>query len=132
MSNKSHWKIVHGTINDHLIKLESNSGVKALFKQPRDQSSYKLIEIANELIVYQLALQLGIPISQTFVEYIECKIGLISIIKSELNWNTVTSQSEQNKVTNLNLFKQLFVFDLLCIVLLCFVLFCFVFKMGGN
>jgi len=111
MNPQSSWKIVQGTINDHLVRLESDSGTKVLFKQPRDPSSFKLVEIANELIVNRLALELGIPVSQTYFENIEGKIGILSIIHSELNWGVIIGQGLQNKVQNMDIFKQLFAFD---------------------
>ncbi len=111
MSKQITWKIIRGNINDHLVWMESSNGTKALFKQPRDQGSFKLVEIANELIVYQLALRLGIPVSETYIEIIDGKIGIMSIIRSELNWSYITSQNLQNKVLNIDLFKQLFAFD---------------------
>jgi hypothetical protein len=111
MSNQLTWKIVRGTINDHLMWVENNKGIKALFKQPRDQSVFKLTEIANELIVNKLAIRLGIPVSQTYVDYIDSKIGILSIICSESNWGLVTSQNLQNKVQNIDSFRQLFAFD---------------------
>ncbi|MGH9998259.1 MAG: hypothetical protein ACRD90_00130 [Nitrosopumilaceae archaeon] len=111
MNPQTSWKIVQGTINDHLVRLESNSGSKALFKQPRDPSPFKLVEIANELIVNRLALELGIPVSQTYFENIEGKIGILTIIHSELNWGVIIAQGLQNKVQNIDIFKQLFAFD---------------------
>lgn len=111
MNPQSSWKIMQGTINDHLVRLESDSGTKALFKQPRDPSSFKLVEIANELIVNRLAREIEIPVSQTYVDYIEGKIGVVSIIHSESNWGLITTQNLQNKVINMDLFKQLFAFD---------------------
>ena len=109
MNNHIDWKINRN--NDRYIWMINGNGVEALFKQPRDGGAYKLVEIANELIVYELALRLGIPKSDTFLYKFEGRIGIMSIIHSKLNWVTITSQNLQNKVTNLDLFRQLFAFD---------------------
>lgn len=111
MIKQTTWKIIKGNINEHLVWMESSDGSKALFKQPRDQGVFKLVEITNELIVYQLALRLGIPVSETYVEIIDGKVGIMSIIQSELNWSHITSQNLQQQVVNLDQFRQLFTFD---------------------
>src|SRR3989442_9900181 len=106
MNSNPFWKITKGNPTDHLMWLENdNKGTKGIFKQPRDTSAFRLTEIANEIIVYKLANIVGIPVSQTFVDYLDGKIGIVSVIKSETNWSLVTSQNLHSQVVNMDLLK---------------------------
>ncbi len=46
MNNHINWKIKEGsTINGHHVWMINDNGIEALFKQPRDGGTYKLVEI---------------------------------------------------------------------------------------
>lgn len=111
MNNHSNWKIKQGAINDHHIWMINDNGVEALFKQPRDAGAYKLVEITNELVFYELALRGNIPMAETFMHYLDGKIGVMSIIHSRKDWGYVVSNNLKNNISNMDMFRQLFAFD---------------------
>jgi hypothetical protein len=105
------WNIIAGNPSDHLIDVQNEEDIKGKFKQPRDQGPRKLIEVSNELIVYELGRVTGLPVPPTFLTSISGRIGVVSLIESTINWSHIASGKHQSSVINLDLFRQLLPFD---------------------
>jgi hypothetical protein len=105
------WTITRGNPGDHLIEVIDEVENRAIFKQPRDQGPKKLIEISNELTVYQLATITGIPTAYTCLAQLNGRPGIISVVESQSNWSYITSNQLQTFVINLDSFRALLPFD---------------------
>lgn len=105
------WTILGGNAVDHILDVTDDVGTRAKFKQPRDQGPRKLIEVSNELIVHQLARTVGLTTAYTCFAQIEGRPGVISVFESSLNWTHIAANHLQNRVLNLDEFRQLVPFD---------------------
>lgn len=106
------WQLSVGNPGDHVLTVRSEAGIEAKFKQPRDQGTNKLVEIANELIVYDLARITGLTPAYTSLAYVDGRPGIISVIESNLNWSHIVNNRLQSCVININEFRQLVAFDM--------------------
>lgn len=106
------WRLETGGPDDHLTRLTSTSGRKAVFKQPRDaDAAYKPIELANELLAYKLAIRIGLPVTETRLLNLNGHFGILSVIQSEINWSQAP-ESHKTSPNNAALLRLLLVFDL--------------------
>ncbi len=106
------WRIASGSVSDHVADVEDVAGNRGKFKQPRDQSAKKLIEISNELVCFQLARTAGVTTAYTCYAVVEGRPGIVSIVESSLNWNHIAANNLQTAVVNLDEFRGLLAFDL--------------------
>ena len=93
MSNQlqSKWQIVSGGPPAHITWLADGSGKRAVYKIARDRSEKKLIEPFNELVCYRLTDTLGTATTAVYLEWAAGEPGIISLVKSELNFGVVSS-----------------------------------------
>jgi hypothetical protein len=107
----SRWRIVSGSLANHIAWVTDDTGLKGVVKRARDRSDRKLIEPFNEIVCYQLAGLAGTLTAETHLEWSGGEPYILSVVKSELNFGYVLSGNVALSAANLQSLTTLFVTD---------------------
>jgi hypothetical protein len=107
----SKWQIISGGPPAHISWLVDGSGTKAVYKVPRDRSEKKLVEPFNEVVCYRLTSVLGTSTTEIYLEWAAGEPGVISLVKSEMNFSVISSGSVSLTWENQQFLNTLLVVD---------------------
>jgi hypothetical protein len=105
------WRIVSGGPPAHITRLEDGHGQKAVLKLARDRSEKKLIEPFNEIACARFAGLMDVSKTETSLERVNGEPGIISTVKSEVNFSHVQSTNMTLSPANQQFMATLFVSD---------------------